>query len=122
MRDAKRDISPPERLEPLGRIGDCDERHEGLQQLRKALLAQRVCDLVAARKMQIQRGGRIFDGVGNLAHGQRGKAFAHHDAPRGIEDAFAQCLFLAIFSFSDSHDEHFQVDKLKSQIKLNTVY
>ena len=122
MRDAECHISTPERLQPLSRIGDLRKRHECLQQLRITFRAQRLRDLIAAREVKVQRGGRILDGLRNLAHGQRGKTFAHDDAPRCIEDALTQRLFLTAFSFDDSHDEHFQVDKLKSQIKLNTVY
>ena len=69
----------------------------------EALFGECEEDIVLARELAVNRGGAVFDALGNLADGDVAVALRDEQVARCFQDGVSNGLTLAILTFSDAH-------------------
>src|SRR5262249_11931356 len=78
-------------------------------------------ELVLVGEVLVDRGRRVFDPLGDLAHRDRVVPLAHEELARGVEDLRSKLLLLALASLLGAHNEVPLVNNVNLEILVAAV-
>src|ERR1700681_1601605 len=104
MLEAEGDVGLIHRGEAFDWVAAGGRGCQAIEELAIADCAELAGDLFAAAEVQVDGGRRVFDALGELAHGEGGKAFLVDDLQGGVQYVLALVFLFTLPAFFGSHE------------------